>query len=328
MKSFRDRLKSDIVFLDGAFGTYIQSLGLSDGDFGSHPGCMEHLVLSKPDLVARVHRDYLEAGSDAVETDTFGANAVKLAEYGLAGGVYEINRLASALARKEAGAYSTQFSPRYVIGTMGPTGKLPSSTDPVLGGGTYDELKKTFMEQALGIIDGGADALLVETGQDLLEMKAAVNGAKEAMRERARELVLMAQCTLANNGRMLLGTEVSAFMAVMANIGVDVIGLNCSMGPTEMEQAVKFLSENSPAYVSCVPNAGLPEEAGGRVVYPLGPEEMARIMARFARQYRLDVVGGCCGTTPEHIREMKKAISPSRKRTPPKYVFFASTYRG
>lgn len=327
-KSFRDKLKTDLIFLDGAFGTYVHSLGLSDKDFGAHPGCMEHLVLSKPDLIAKVHADYLEAGADAVETDTFGASALKLSEYGLAASVYEINKAAAALARKEADRFSTTLHPRYVIGTMGPTGKLPSSSDPALGNITYDELKKTFYEQALGIIDGGADALLVETGQDLLEMKAAANGAKEAIREKGRDLVLMAQCTLANNGRMLLGTEISAVMAALVGVGAEVIGLNCSMGPAEMEGAVKFLSESCPVYISCVPNAGLPENDGGKVVYPLGPAEMADIMARFARQYHIDVMGGCCGTTPEHISMMKKAVISTRKRTAPKYVFFASAYRG
>lgn len=327
-KSFREKLRSDIIILDGGFGTYIQSLGLTDKDFGDHPGCMEYLALTRPDLITRVHHDYLEAGSDAVETDTFGGNAIKLAEYGLEGRVYEINKAATELARKEADSFSTTFSPRYVVGTMGPSGKLPSSIDPVLGNISYDELKKAFREQALGIIDGGADAILVETGQDLLEMKAAVNGAKEAIREKGKDLVLMAQCTLANNGRMLLGTEISAVVGSLTAVGVDVIGLNCSMGPREMETAVKYLSENSSAAVSCVPNAGLPEECGGKVVYPLGPEEMARIVAEFARKYRVDIIGGCCGTTPEHIRQMKKAVIPVKKKNIPKYVLSASSFRG
>lgn len=327
-KTLREKLKTEMILLDGAFGTYIQSIGLSDKDFGAHPGCMEHLVLSKPELITRIHRDYLEAGSDAVETDTFGGNYLKLSEYGLSSSVHEINRAAAALARNEVDRYTTQFWPRYVIGTMGPTGKLPSSTDPILGSIGYDELKKIFREQALGLIDGGVDALLIETGQDLLEMKAAAAGAKLAIHEKAKDIVLMAQCTLANNGRMLLGTEISAVMAALVNVGVDVIGLNCSMGPVEMEKSIQFLSENSPAYISCVPNAGLPENSGGKVVYPLGPAEMARTMADLVRKYKIDVIGGCCGTTPEHIVQMKKAVAPLRKRTAPRYVFFGSAYHG
>lgn len=327
-KSLRDKLKTDILLLDGAFGTYIQSLGLTESDFGAHPGCMEHLVISKPELIARIHRDYLEAGADAVETDTFGGNALKLGEYGLSAKVYEINREAAALARREADRFSARAYPRYVIGTMGPTGKLPSSTDSVLGDIPYDELKKMFMDQALGIIDGGADALLVETSQDLLEMKAALNGAKEAIRDRKKDIVLMAQSTLANNGRMLLGTEMSAVSGALGMLGVDVIGLNCSTGPAEMEGAVKFLSQNSSAYVSCVPNAGLPEEVNGGTVYPLGASEMAELMARFVRDYHVDIIGGCCGTTPDHIRQMRKNVRLSGKRKTPNKVFMASSYKG
>ncbi|MGB3242331.1 MAG: homocysteine S-methyltransferase family protein, partial [Candidatus Omnitrophota bacterium] len=327
-KLFRDKLKKDIVLLDGAFGTYMNMLGVSEADFRGKTGCMEYLTVTRPDLIGKIHSDYLEAGSDATETNTFGGNAIKLAEYGLEDKVYQLNNDATRLARSVADSFSSFLHPRYVIGTMGPTGKLPSSSDPALGNVGYSELKKVFYDQALGIIDGGADALLIETGQDLLEMKAAVNGAKEAIKERRKDLVLMAQCTLSNNGRMLLGTEVSAVAATLGYLEVDVIGLNCSTGPAEMEPAVRCLSSNSPAFVSCVPNAGLPVESGGKTTYPLGPEEMAEIMARFLRDYRIDVVGGCCGTTPEHIRKIREVLKKVKKRTPPENTYYASFYKG
>jgi 5-methyltetrahydrofolate--homocysteine methyltransferase len=326
-KSLREKLQTDTLVLDGAFGTYIQSIGLDNSHFGEHPGCMEYLSVVSPDLISKVHADYLEAGSDAVETNTFGGNFLKLSEYGLAEKVYEINLASTLLARKEADRFSTPDDPRYVIGTMGPTGKLPSSGDPSMGDITYGELKDIFFRQAAAIIDGGADAILVETGQDLLEMKAAVNGARKAASEKNKDVVLMAQCTLANNGRMLLGTEVSAFMAVMGNLGLDVIGLNCSTGPAEMEPAIKFLSENAHCSISCVPNAGLPVDEDGRTVYPLSPEEMASIVSSFALKYRVDVIGGCCGTTPRHITEIKKALSPHEKRGLKRKSYAASSYR-
>ena len=326
--TLRDKLNKETVLLDGAFGTYAHSLGVSEKDFGDYPGCMEYLSVSSPELISRIHEDYLEAGSDAVETDTFGGNGIKLAEYGLSGKVYDINLAATKLARQAADKFSTTTWPRYVIGSMGPTGKLPSSTDPVLGNISYKQLYRAYHEQAMAIIDGGADAIIIETGQDLLEMKAASCGARAAMDEKARDLVLMAQCTLANNGRMLLGTEVSAFMSTLAYLGVEVIGLNCSTGPVEMEKQISFLSENCPVSVSCMPNAGLPIEEDGKAVYPLGPAEMADIMAGYIRKYNLDVVGGCCGTTPEHILQMRKVIGKAKKRKRPGKVFFSSSYTG
>jgi 5-methyltetrahydrofolate--homocysteine methyltransferase len=327
-KTLKEKLQTDLVLLDGAFGTYAHSLGLKDAYFEDRPGCLEYLSLVRPDFVTRIHNDYLEAGSDAVETNTFGGNAVKLMEYGLSGDVYDINMVATKLARSACDNFSSSSHPRYVIGTMGPTGKLPSSMDPALGDISHSELKKVYYDQALGIIDGGADALLVETGQDMLEMKAAAAGAKKALKERKKNLLMMAQCTLANNGRMLLGTEISAFMATMGYLDIDVIGLNCSTGPVEMEQALGFLSANCPVFISCVPNAGMPVEVAGKTTYPLGPEEMAEILARFVRKYRVDVVGGCCGTGPEHIRRMRQKLGKQKKRERPANHFFASFYKG
>lgn len=325
--TLREKLQKDILLLDGAFGTYAHSQGLTDEMFEDRIGCGEYLSLTSPEFIKGIHADYLKAGSDAVETNTFGANSVKLAEYGLSDKVYEINLASTRLAREAADEASTEKFPRYVIASVGPTGKLPSSTDAALGNISYEELKKIYHEQALGIIDGGADAILIETGQDLLEMKAAVNGAKSALEEKKKDLVLMAQCTLANNGRMLLGTEVSAVMSTLAYLGVEVIGLNCSTGPAEMEGAVAYLSEHAPTFISCVPNAGLPVEEEGKTVYPLKPEEMAGILKKFVDKYHLDVIGGCCGTTPEHIQCMRKKIKRVKKRKIKENSYFSSTYK-
>ena len=326
--SFREKLKNDIILLDGAFGTYAQRLGLKDEYYEDRVGCMEYLSFTRPDLVEKIHHDYLEAGSDAVETNSFGGNEIKLAEYGLSDKVHEINLKAASLARNVADDFTTPEHPRYVVGSMGPTGKLPSSTDPSLGDVTYGELKDIYCDQALGLIDGGVDALLVETGQDLLEMKAAVTGARKALDKRNKDLVIMAQCTLANNGRMLLGTEVSAFIATMGALGVDVIGLNCSTGPVEMESALSILTENAPSYISCVPNAGLPVESEGETIYTLGPDEMAKYVRTFIRKYKVDIIGGCCGTGPEHIEKMRKVITRGKKRKHSQKHFYASSYKG
>ncbi|MDP8299087.1 MAG: homocysteine S-methyltransferase family protein [Candidatus Tantalella remota] len=326
--TLREKLRTETVLLDGAFGTYAQSLGLAEKHFKDRPGCMEYLSIASPDFVTRIHSDYLEAGSDAVGTNTFGGNELKLAEYGLGKEVYEVNLAATRLARSAADSFSTEKAPRYVLGSIGPTGKLPSSSDPSLGNISYEELKRIFREQAYAIIDGGADAIIIETGQDLLEMKAAASGALAAIRERDRDLVLIAQCTLANNGRMLLGTEVSAVAATLGYLDVDMIGLNCSTGPLEMEPAVSFLSENASTYISCVPNAGLPFESDGQTVYPLGPEEMAEIISRFMKKYRLDAVGGCCGTGPEHIKCIREVLGRSKKRKRIVNRSFSSFYKG
>ena len=327
-KTFREKLKTDTILLDGAFGTYAHRLGLEDDYYDGKVGCMEYLSFSRPDFIEKIHNDYLAAGSDAVETNTFGGNILKLAEYGLADKVYDINLKSTELARKAADKHSTPENPRYVVGSMGPTGKLPSSTDPSLGDISYAELKNIFYDQAKGIIDGGADALLVETGQDILEMKAAISGARKAIEEKGKDLALMAQCTLANNGRMLLGTEISAFLGTMGALGVDVIGLNCSTGPQEMEKALAFLSANAPSYISCLPNAGLPIEEDGKTVYTLGPDEMAKYVKGFVSKYKVDVIGGCCGTGPEHIQKMREVISRTKKRKPSKKHFYASFYKG
>lgn len=327
-KTFKEKLRTDLILLDGAFGTYAYMLGLTDACFKDRTGCMEYLNRSRPDLVNRIHCDYLEAGSDAIETNTFGANAVKLMEYGLSSEVRELNFEGARLARSAADSFSGNKFSRYVIGSMGPTGELPSSCDSELGKITYAELKEIYCEQAVGLIEGGVDALLIETGQDLLEMKAACNGAKKALKTCRKDLALLAECALVSGGRMLLGSEISAVMTVLGYLGVDVIGINCVSGPAEMEKGIAFLNAKAPSFISMVPNAGVPVEIDGKASYPLSPQAMAEMMARLVRKYAIDVVGGCCGTTPEHISQMRKMLKNVKKREIPKNFFYAGFYRG
>lgn len=327
--TFREKLDKEIVLLDGGMGTYLQRLGLRPGHFREHPGCMDYLSVSAAELVSRAHRDYIKAGCDAVETNSFGANRIKLSEYGLEGKARELNRVSAELARACAGEAGGPNRTIYVVGSMGPTGKLPSSNDPDLGDIGYSELKDVYREQAEGLLDGGVDAVLIETGQDLLEMKAAVNAARTAAGKRNGDVPVMAQCTLANAGRMLLGQDIYAVMTVMGYLGADVIGINCGTGPLEMEDALRVLSERSPSRISVVPNAGLPVEKNGKTVYPMGAEEMADIIERFIREYGLDVTGGCCGTGPEHIKSIRQRIgSRAVKRARPQNTGFAGFYTG
>ena len=325
----REKLEKDILLLDGAFGTYAQFLGLSEDHFKDIPGCMEYLSVSSPEFIRKIHSDYLEAGADAVETNTFGGNRLKLQEFSAEEKVYELNYTSTKIARETADKISTKAHPRFVIGAMGPTGKLPSSTDKELGDIGYNDLKTIFSEQALGIIDGGADALLIETGQDLLEMKAAVNGAKEALSIKNKDLLIMAQCTLSNNGRMLLGTEISAVSSVLSSLGVDVVGVNCSTGPVEMESTIKYLSQNCPTYISCIPNAGLPIEKNGETVYTLESDEMAELVRKFLNKYRINIIGGCCGTSPEYIRKIREVVDQAKQKKPGEHKhFFTGFYKG
>ncbi|KJJ83513.1 5-methyltetrahydrofolate--homocysteine methyltransferase [Candidatus Omnitrophus magneticus] len=327
-KTFREKIKDEIVLMDGAFGTYIQELGINEMHFGEKSGCMEYLSFSSPSLVSRVHCDYFKAGADAVETNTFGANAIKLREYGLENKVREINTASVKIAIEAAKSFSTKEFPRYVVGTMGPTGILASVSDPKLGGISYKELKNIFYEQAFSLISAGVDACLIETSQDLLEMKAAVSAIRLAAKSLAKDIVIMASFTINEQGRMLLGTTPLAVMASLGYMGVDVIGINCSLGPKEMESTISFLNKYSPTYISCVPNAGLPYRDGDKTVYPLEPREMAEIMGGFLQKYKLDVLGGCCGTTPVHIKSLREIIKKHEKRKKPLLKMFSTFYEG
>jgi 5-methyltetrahydrofolate--homocysteine methyltransferase len=305
-----ETLKQRVLVYDGAMGTSIQALGLSAADFGGPglEGCNDHLVLSRPDAIEHIHASFLEVGCDVVETDTFRANRLTLREYGLQDRVVELNRAAAALARRVADRFATPERPRFVAGSIGPSGFLPSTSDPTLGNITYDELADVFAEQARGLVEGGVDVLLIETSQDILEVKAQVAGIRRYFREAGVWRPVQVQVTLDVTGRMLLGTDIGAAMVTIEALRADVIGLNCSTGPEHMRQPVRFLCENSRLPISVIPNAGIPHNEGGRAVYPLAPEELAAAHEEFVTRFGVAIVGGCCGTTPEHLRQVVERV--------------------
>ncbi len=285
------------MIYDGAMGTQIQARQPSPDDFWGKEGCNEVLVLSRPDIIKDIHAAYFTAGADAVETNTFGGTRVVLGEYGLQDKVAEINRAAARLAREVAAEFSTPHKPRFVAGSIGPTTKLPS-----LGHISFDDMAAGYAEQALALIEGGVDVLLVETSQDILQTKAALVGVFEALRRAGKRLPVTVQVTLEATGTMLLGTEIGAALTTLEPFDVDVIGMNCATGPREMNDAVRYLSVNSPKHISVLPNAGLPENVGGHAHYRLTPRELADYHKHFIQDYGVRIVGGCCGTGPAHIK--------------------------
>ncbi|MBN1267282.1 MAG: methionine synthase [Anaerolineales bacterium] len=309
-RSYLDALEKRVLVFDGAMGTSLQAKNLAAEDFGGEQylGCNDVLVLTRPEVVADVHRSFLEAGADVIETNTFRSNPVTLAEYGLDEKVVEINREAAGLARSLAEEYSTIEKPRFVAGSIGPSGKLISANDPDLSNITFEELTEIYRKQAQGLLQGGVDVLLIETSQDLLEVKAAVLGIRQAYDDTGISVPLQAQVTLDTAGRMLLGTGIDAALAALETLGIDVIGLNCSTGPEHMREPIRYLGENSLLPVSCIPNAGLPLNIDGEPVYPLEPRPFAEDLVEFVKKYGISVVGGCCGTTPEHIRLLADSI--------------------
>jgi len=306
-------IRDHVVIFDGAMGTTIQKLNLSADDFGGERtnGCNDYLVITRPDIIEAIHASFLEVGCEAIETDTFRANRITMREYGLQDRVIEINRTAAALARRVADRFSAPDRPRFVAGSIGPTGMLPSSDDPVLSNITFDELADVFREQAVGLIQGGADLLLVETSQDILEVKAAVLGIQRAFAETGVHIPLQCQVTLDTTGRMLLGTDVAAALATLEALPVDVVGLNCSTGPEHMREPIHYLGEHATKPISCLPNAGLPLNVDGQAVYPLEPEPFAQALAEFVNQHHVAVVGGCCGTTPAHLQRLIELVGPN-----------------
>src|SRR5512140_94630 len=291
-------------------GTQIQGEQLTLSDFGGKEGANDLLTLTRPDLIEEIHARYFAVGCDVVETNTFGSSRLKLDEYGVGHRTYEVNFRAAILARRAAERFATPDRPRFVAGSIGPTGMLPSSSDPALGNITADALERIFFEQAKGLIEGGVDAIIVETQQDMLELRAAVLAADACRRECLRDVFLIAQPTLIDaNGRMLLGTDVGSALATLERLPVDAVGLNCSTGPEEMRASVKTLCERSSHYVSVLPNAGMPENVDGRAVYKLSPAALADALAGFVAAYGVDLVGGCCGTTPEQMRAVVERIA-------------------
>jgi 5-methyltetrahydrofolate--homocysteine methyltransferase len=311
MADFLSALRERVLLFDGAMGTQLMALHLSDDDFGgaAHHGCNEALVLTRPDVIEQIHRDYFAAGADVVETDSFTASRLKLDEYGLGAKTHEINLAAAQIGRRAADAYSTPERPRFVAGSLGPTGMLISSSDPALSKITFDELADLYEEQSASLIEGGVDLLLLETSQDLLEMKAAIAGITRAFDKGARRVPIVAQATLDVTGRMLLGTDISAVCATLDALPIDVIGLNCSTGPSHMRDPIRYLADNSRCFVSVIPNAGLPRMGPkGETIYPETPEEMSRELHAFVTDFGVNAIGGCCGTTPAHIAAFRAGL--------------------
>ena len=282
-------------------------------DFQNHEGCNEILNVSRPDIVRSVHDEYLSSGVDAIETNTFGANWSNLADYGIEDRIYELAFAGGKIAREAADSFSTPDKPRFVLGSLGPGTKLPS-----LGHTTYENLKVAYYTAAKGLADSGCDALLVETSQDLLQVKAAVNGCRQAIAESSRDIVLIAQVTVETTGTMLLGSEIGAALNTLEPMGIDLIGLNCATGPTEMSEHLRYLSKNAKISISVMPNAGLPVLGPNGASYPLGPDELATALDGFIDEYGISLVGGCCGTTPAHLSAVVKKVSGKKvhARTP------------
>ena len=300
----RQALATRVVVADGAMGTMLQAANPTLEDFQNHEGCNEILNVSRPDIVRSVHDEYLTAGVDAIETNTFGANWSNLADYGIEDRIYELAFAGGKIAREAADSFSTQQKPRFVLGSLGPGTKLPS-----LGHTTYENLKIAYYTAAKGLADSGCDALLVETSQDLLQVKAAVNGCRQAISETERDIVLIAQVTVETTGTMLLGSEIGAALNTLEPMGIDLIGLNCATGPTEMSEHLRYLSKNSKVAISVMPNAGLPVLGANGASYPLGPSELAVALEGFVDDYGISLVGGCCGTTPAHLAAVVEKVS-------------------
>jgi len=301
--SLRKALCDRVVIADGAMGTMLQAANPSLEDFQGHEGCNEILNVSRPEIVKSVHREYLNSGADAIETNTFGANWANLAEYGIEDRIYELAHAGGLLARQVADEFSTPDKPRWVLGSLGPGTKLPT-----LGHTEYSFLKKAYFTASQALVDSGVDALLIETTQDLLQAKAAVNGAREAIDKSERDVVLIAQVTVETTGTMLLGSEIGAALNALEPLDIDLIGLNCATGPAEMSEHLRVLSKSATVGISVMPNAGLPELTADGARYPLSPEELAKFLSDFVDQYGINLIGGCCGTTPAHIKAVSDLL--------------------
>jgi 5-methyltetrahydrofolate--homocysteine methyltransferase len=310
--AYLDALRERVLVFDGAMGTNIQRHHLTADDFGgkSLEGCNDNLVLTRPDVIQGIHESFLAVGCDVVETCTFQSTPHRLREWGIEPRTHELNVNAARLARAACDKYAKANKPKFVAGSIGPTGMLPSSSDPVLSRITFGALEDTFYAQAKGLIEGGVDVLLVETAQDILEVKAAIAGFERLFKDLGFRVPIQAQVTLDTSGRMLLGTDVASALITLESLRIDVIGLNCSTGPEHMREPVRYLTSHARLPISCIPNAGLPLNTGtGDAVYPLEPASMAEMLGEFVSEFGVRIVGGCCGTTPEHLAAIVDRLS-------------------
>ncbi len=308
MESFRTYLNRDekpLIIFDGGTGTSFQNLNLTPDDFGGKEleGCNENLVLSSPKVVEKVHNSFLAAGCHVIETNTFGASSIVLDEYDIADKAYEINKNAALIAKKAAAKYASVDKPKFVAGSIGPTTKLPT-----LGHIDFDELKQSYKEQIYGLTDGGVDLLLIETCQDVLQIKSALLASKEVLDSKNIDIPIMVSITMETTGTMLVGSDIASALTILEPFNIDILGLNCATGPEQMKEHIKYLSENSPFAISCIPNAGLPENIGGVAHYRLKPIELKMQLMNFIYDFKVQLIGGCCGTTPEHIKYLSSII--------------------
>ena len=312
-ENFLQALENGIILFDGAMGTEIQKLNPKSEDFpDGKDGFNDGLSFSKPEWIKEIHRSYLKAGSDCIETNTFGSNKIKLDEYGFGDKTVELNQKNAELARSVCDEFTDRQ--RFVVGSMGPTGYLPSSNDPDLGQKPLSEIRQAFELQAEGLIQGGADALLIETSQDILEVKLAVEASHAAMQKTGKKVAVISNVTLDQYGKMLLGTNVQSAYTTISEMGIDIFGLNCSTGPIEMEPSVQWLNDQKHKPLLIVPNAGMPENEGGQAVYKMTPEKMASALDSFIKEYpQINIIGGCCGTNPDHIEQLRKVIDKQKK---------------
>ena len=312
-ETFAQALEKRVLLFDGAMGTEIQKLDPKSEDFpDGKDGFNDGLSQIRPEWIKSIHRKYLESGSDCVETNTFGSNKIKLDEYGFGDSTVELNQKNAELARSICDEFSDRQ--RFVIGSMGPTGYLPSSNDPDLGQIPLSEIREAFELQAEGLILGTADALLIETSQDILEVKLAIEASHNAMKTTGKKVTLISNVTLDQYGKMLLGTNVQSAYTTVSDMGIDIFGLNCSTGPIEMEPSIQWLNDQKHKPLLVVPNAGMPENVGGQAVYKMTPEKMASALNSFIEEYpQINIIGGCCGTNTEHIKALRKVIDSQKK---------------
>lgn len=307
MDSFIEDLNNKILLFDGAMGTEIQSYQPKQEDYlNNKEGFNDSLNFTKPEWIETIHRNYIRAGSNCIETNTFGSNKLKLDEFGLGDKTLEFNIQATKIAKQ---ACSETNKKVYIVGSMGPSGFLPSSSDPDLGNISLEEIEEAFFLQAQGLIEGGCDVLLIETGQDILEIKMAIEGSFRAMKKRDKMIPLISNVTLDQYGKMLLGSNVQSAYVTLSNLGIDIFGLNCSTGPVEMTPSIQWLCDQNELPILVMPNAGMPINENGRAKYLMSPDEITSKLSEFIKKHnKIRIIGGCCGTTPNHISSLRSML--------------------